>query len=275
MTRAARIGLIGLATLLLAGCNTDVSTGFLPTGVTNMTDRITNLWNGSWVAALGVGVVVWGLILWCVIVYRKRKDDDVMPVQLRYHVPLEIMYTVVPIIMVGTLFYFTVRDSAAIEDRTETPDVTIEVIGKQWSWDFNYLDSNVHTAGIQADTSTGALGQQEHLPTLYLPLDQRVELVLNSRDVIHSFWVPQFLYKKDIIPGHENRFQIIPEVEGTYIGKCAELCGEFHGDMLFQVKVVDQQEYDDYIESLVAAGNTGLLDNSLNRLQHPTSGEDD
>ena len=109
-------------------------------------------------------------------------------------------------------------------------------------WDFNYVDDDVYETGEQAQT--GEPGAEETIPTLYLPVDERVEFVLTARDVIHSFWVPSFLYKKDMIPGRINNFQVVPTQEGTFAGKCAELCGEYHSRMLFNVKVVSRAEYD-------------------------------
>src|SRR5690606_8997802 len=138
-----------------------------------------------------------GLMIWCGIVYRKRKGDERLPVQLRYHVPLEIMYIVLPLLMVGVFFYYTARDMAEIEDVSQTPDVTIQVVGKQWSFDFNYIDDDVHEVGLHAE-DVGGGSAEATLPTLYLPVGERVEFVLDSRDVIHSFWVPAFLYKKDM-----------------------------------------------------------------------------
>jgi cytochrome c oxidase subunit II len=96
-------------------------------------------------------------------------------------------------------------------------------------------------------------------------VNKRVEFVLTSRDVIHSFWVPQFLQKLDIIPGKVNRFQVKPTELGTFEGKCAELCGAYHSSMLFQVKVVSQAAYDAHLAELKAKGNLGMLDNSLSR----------
>ncbi|NCT90040.1 cytochrome c oxidase subunit II [Cellulomonas sp. APG4] len=236
--------------------------------VTNQTQRITDLWTGSWIAALIVGVLVWGLIIWCIAVYRKRKDDDVLPVQLRYHVPLEMMYVILPIFMIGVLFFYTERDMSAIEDVSAEPDVTIEVYGKQWSWDFNYLDEDVYDSGVHV-IDIGAEGNPETLPTLYLPVDQRVEFQLRSRDVIHSFWVPAFLYKKDVFPGQNvNTFQVVPTREGVYAGKCAELCGEHHAGMLFQVAVVSEEEYEAHIEELRERGQEGRLGPELDRNQN-------
>ena len=257
----------GLTALALSGCAGRVQDGLLPRGVTEGAERVTNLWVGSWIAALTVGVLVWGLILWCVVVYRRRKDDDgSLPVQLRYNVPLEILYTVVPVLMIAVLFYYTQRDESALLDTSREPDVVVNVVGKQWSWDFNYVNEDTYEAGTHAQL-TGEPGVEETLPTLYLPVNKRTEFQLTARDVIHSFWVPAFLQKLDMIPGKVNRFQVMPTQTGEFQGKCAELCGAYHSQMLFNVKVVEQAEYDAHIAELKAKGNTGQLDNGLNREQ--------
>ncbi|WP_182111344.1 MULTISPECIES: cytochrome c oxidase subunit II [unclassified Actinotalea] len=261
-----------VVTLVATGCSAEAQRGYLPgredgEQVTNMTERITTLWTGSWIAALIVGLITWGLILWCVAVYRKRRDDDTLPVQLRYHVPLEIMYVILPILMIGVLYFYTERDTAAIEDISAEPDLTVQVVGKQWSWDFNYLDDNVYETGVHT-IDVGAPGNPDEVPTLYLPVDERVEIHLTSRDVVHSFWVPAFLYKKDMIPGRPNVFQVVPTAEGVYAGKCAEFCGEFHSGMLFNVAVVSREEYDAQMEELREAGQTGFLGSDLDRTQN-------
>ena len=248
----------------LSGCGESLSRGLLPHGVTDQSSRITNLWDGSWLAALGVGVVVWGLIIWCIVAYRRKKDDVGLPEQLRYNVPIEIFFTVVPLFMIAVLFFYTARDESALLDTSKKPDVTVNVVGKQWSWDFNYVDAGTFESGTPAQL-TGEPGVAATLPALYLPVNKRVEFVLTSRDVIHSFWVPQFLMKMDIVPGKVNRFQVKPTEIGTFQGKCAELCGTYHSQMLFQVKVVSQADYDAHMAALLAQGNVGMLDNSLNR----------
>jgi len=248
----------------LSGCSESLSRGLLPHGVTDQSGRIITLWNGSWIAALGVGVVVWGLIIWCMVVYRRRKDDVGLPEQLRYNVPIEIFFTVVPLFMIAVLFFYTARDEAALLDTSKKPDVTVNVVGKQWSWDFNYVEAGTFESGTQAEL-TGKPGVAATLPALYLPVNRRVEFVLTARDVIHSFWVPQFLQKLDMVPGRVNRFQVVPTEIGTFQGKCAELCGTYHSQMLFQVKVVSQGDYDAHMAELLAKGNVGMLDNSLNR----------
>ncbi|WP_249138625.1 aa3-type cytochrome oxidase subunit II [Phycicoccus avicenniae] len=264
--------LLGALTVLaLSGCASgelrgDASTGWLPPAVTEDGDRVTNLWIGAWITLIGVGLLVIGLIVWCVVAYRRRKDDTQLPVQLRYNIPIEILYTVVPMLMVVVFFYYTARDEAALIDTSQEPDVTVNVVGKQWSWDFNYLEDDVHEVGTQA-ILTGEPGAEETIPTLYLPVGERVEFVLTARDVIHSFWVPAFLHKMDMIPGRVNRFQVVPTQEGQFKGKCAELCGAYHSQMLFNVNVVSREEYEAHMADLRAAGQTGLLNNTLNREQ--------
>ncbi|WP_331238326.1 aa3-type cytochrome oxidase subunit II [Georgenia sp. MJ170] len=254
--------------LVLSGCSLGTpENGFLPSrpGVTDKTGMIIDHWNGAWVAALLVGVIVWALTIWCIVVYRKRKNDNALPVQLRYHVPLELMYTVVPILMVGVLFFYTTRVTGEIVDTSPEPDLTIEAYGKQWSWDFNYIDDDVYFQGDRVQL-TGEVGVEETLPTLYLPVGETVEFIVNSRDVNHSFWIPAFLFKIDMLPGHTNSFQVTPMEEGTYQGKCAELCGEFHSEMLFNVEVVDRATYDAEMGELREAGNTGVLGEDYNRV---------
>ena len=267
--RAAAAGL-ALATLVLAGCTQAQQRGFLPgpddgQEVTSQTERITNLWVGSWSVLVVVGLIIWGLTIWCAVAYRRRKNDKGFPIQLRYHVPLELMFTLVPVVMVLTLFYFTQRDAREIEMHVAEPDVTVNIVAKQWSWDFNYVDENVHEpAGVQS-FATGEPGAAESLPELWVPVDQTVEFRLDSRDVIHSFWVVDFLYKKDMMPGHTTSFQVTPTRIGEYSGKCAELCGEYHSDMLFTLKVVSQEDYDAHMEELRQQGYEGQLGVDLNR----------
>ena len=256
--------------LFLSGCTAqEFQRGLEPgvPGVTNHTDRIVGLWTTSWMVLWGVGIVAWGLMFWAIIVYRRRKGDTGLPPQIRYNNPIETLFTIVPLIITVGFFAFTARDMAAIEKPVANPDVEIQVIGKQWSWDFNYVNANVYEPGIQSQF-VGQEGSEEALPTLYLPVNKSVKIDLTSRDVIHSFWVIDFLYKKDMLPGKTNVMYFTPQVEGTYKGKCAELCGEYHSMMLFNVKVVSQAEYDAHVAALAAAGNVGQLDDTYNRNQN-------
>jgi len=256
--------------LLLSGCSEqEFSRGFLPgvPGVTNHTDRITGLWTTSWIVLWGVGIIAWGLMFFAIIVYRRRKGETGLPAQLRYNNPIETLFTIVPLIITVGFFAFTARDMAAIEQPTANPDVKIQVVAKQWSWDFNYVNGNVFDSGVQSQFA-GDKGSEAALPVLYLPVNKSVQIDLTSHDVIHSFWVVDFLYKKDMFPGRINHMYFTPQVEGTYKGKCAELCGEYHSMMLFNVKVVSQAEYDAHIAALAAAGNVGQIDTKYDRNQN-------
>ena len=273
--RALWVPAVVVAGVLLSGCTKEVERGWLPStpATTNQTGRIMSLWNGSWIAALLVGVVVWGLMLWAVVAYRRRREDTGFPAQVRYNIPLEILYTVLPLMMIAVLFFYTASYETAIADVSAKPDVTINVVGKQWAWDFNYLQQggqqlNVYEAGVKGELN-GRPGVEQQLPTLYLPVDRRVEFELTSRDVNHSFWIPAFLYKMDVISGVRNKFQLVPKTIGDYRGKCAELCGEYHSEMLFNVKVVSQADFDAHMSQLRAQGNVGVLDSNLGRSYTP------
>ncbi len=271
--RWVAIPVAALLSVVLAGCTQEQLQGWLPTepGTTNNVDRVIGLWVTSWIVLLVVGVLTWGLTIWAIVVYRRRRGQTGLPAQLRYNMPIEIFYTIVPLILVLGFFAFTARDQSAIEAKYDDPDVKIQVFGKQWAWDFNYVDDNVYSAGVQGQENpadaNGSLVESE-IPVLYLPVGKKVEIELQSRDVIHSFWVIDFLYKKDMLPGKTNYMYVTPEREGTFSGKCAELCGEYHSMMLFNVKVVSQQEYDDYIQSLKDAGQEGQLGPEYNRNQN-------
>lgn len=252
------------AALALSGCSASSQRGYLPKGVTSDSDKITSLWTGSWIAALAVGVLVWGLIIWCVVAYRKRKDDDDLPVQLRYNLPLEILYSAVPLFMIAVLFFYTAQRQNEELSVSSNADNIVNVVGKRWAWDFNYTTDGVYESSVQTEL-TGQQSDDAKPPVLYLPVNKSTRFVLTARDVAHSFWVPVFLRKMDMIPGVVNTFQVTPTVEGTYRGKCAELCGTYHSQMLFQVKIVSQQEYDQHMADLKTKGQVGQLSNNLNQ----------
>ena len=268
------------AAVALAGCSANELHGFLPGFVegapaaTNQTETVAGLWVTSWVILLIVGVVTWGLMAWALVMYRRRAGQTGLPVQLRYNMPIEILYTVIPLLLVLGMFFFTARDQADIETQWKKPDVDITAIAKQWSWDFQYdgdeADNSdaVWTMGVQAEPDANGDIDRAKLPTLVLPVDKKVTIHLQSRDVIHSFWIIDFLYKKDMYIGKDNTWSFIPTRVGEYDGKCAELCGEYHSMMLFNVKVVSQDDYDAYLQTLENEGNTGDINNAYDRLSN-------
>ena len=261
--RAAVVGLGVLAISLTAsGCTANEAFFLdLPDPATKEGLIIQNLWNGAWIAAWAVGALTWGLMLWAAVAYRRRHQDDT-PVQTKYNIPLEILYTVVPLVMILGLFWFTAKDQSEILSLSNDQKQTVNVVGFRWNWGFNYIDEGAYAVGTP------------NLPAeLVLPVNEKVRFELTSPDVIHSFWVPAFLFKMDVIPGKTNQFELTPDKVGTYAGKCAELCGVDHARMLFTVRVVERPEFDQYIADLKARGQSGLLDTGMSNNDGQMPGE--
>jgi cytochrome c oxidase subunit 2 len=255
---ARRLLLAGLSlgVLALSGCTeADIQQWKrlgLPAPSGNHTSYIEHLWIGAWIAAAFVGVLVWGLIGWASRRY-KRKDPSYIPKQNRYNLPMEIMYTIVPFIIIGVLFYYTVVTQNKVLATVPNPDHTIDVVGQKWSWTFNYKEKDNPAVGQDVYES----GTINTSPDLYLPVGQSIRFNLSSPDVIHSFWIPSFYTKLDVVPGRDNHFYTTPTTEGTFPGKCAELCGTYHSAMIFNVHIVSVDEYNAYLKTLIAKGQVG------------------
>ena len=225
----------------------------LPEAASDRAPFIGNLWNGAWIASMVIGVIVWALIGWAVFRYRRRSDDEV-PRQIKYNLPMEIMYTLVPFLIIGVLFFFTVQaQNGVLAKESDDAVHKIDVIGQKWSWTFNYMEAENPAIGVDAHT----VGTLEEIPTLVMPLNEPVRFKLDSADVIHSFWIPGFYFKLDVVPGRHNSFDVTPTKEGTYLGKCAELCGTYHAAMVFNVHVVPEAEYYAHLRGLAEKGSTG------------------
>jgi len=249
--RRARRVLAGAAVVALAsGCGVP-RFGFPDTLATEQAHRTLTIWQGSCIAALSVGVFVWAIILWAPFRYRRRSDE--LPKQVRYNLPIEVLYTLVPFVIIAALFYYTARDENYLnrlmpqQEFAAKNGVTVDVIGYQWNWKFEYPQSGVAIAGSQYNE-----------PTLYLPKGRPVRFIESSVDVIHSFWVIDFAFKRDVIPGRVNQFEVTPDRTGTYVGRCAELCGYQHDRMNFQAVVLESADFDRKIAELKAAGPSTL-----------------
>jgi len=263
--RLLKVALLVVTMLFLAGCSAadqdQIRNLAMPDRATAQGPYTYELWKWAWVAAMVTGVLVWGLIFYAVVRFRRRSDDEI-PVQTRYNLPLEVFYTVAPVLMVVVFFFHTVRVQDELTTIDPNPDVTVEVTGQQWSWTFNHgvgeqtTDNDPINGDYAYDEYAYVSGDGNEIPTLVLPVDQVVQFNLHSPDVIHSFGVPSFLTKMDVIPGRVNQFQVTPTVEGLYKGKCFELCGTYHSRMLFNVEIVSQADYADYVAGLVDAGQT-------------------
>ncbi len=271
MRRTLKVAMLGVTMLVLAGCSEadqhQIRNLAMPDRATAQGPYTYELWKWAWVAAMVTGVIVWGLILYAVVKFRRRSDDEV-PRQTRYNLPLEVFYTIAPVLMCVVFFFHTVRVQDEVLNMDPNPDMTVEVTGQQWSWTFNYGigDQDVDATGDPAangepgdfayDQYVYTSGTGSDIPTLVLPVGQIIQFNLHSPDVIHDFGVPSFLVKMDVIPGRVNKLQVTPTVEGTYAGKCYELCGVSHSRMLFNVEVVSQEKYEAYLADLAEAGNT-------------------
>jgi cytochrome c oxidase subunit II len=249
-----------LAAMLLigtAGCtNNDFTRLGMPEPITKQGHATLVLWQGSWIAAFGVGIVVWGMIVWAIIFHHKRAGQP-LPHQVRYNLPIEMLYTVVPIIMVGILFFFTARDENYIDKLPAHPQVRVTVIGFQWGWQFQYPQWKVPGSGTGVVTVNGGPWTPQTanrlLPTLVVPTNETVQFDLVSTDVVHAFWVVPFNFKRDVIPGHPNHFAVTLTKTGTHIGRCTELCGLYHSRMLFRIKIVTPAQYSQWIRVQQAA----------------------
>jgi len=242
--------------LFLTGCSTELvdqmkRLGFPENAGGERSNRILTLWIGTWIAALAVGVLVWGLILWASNRYKTKHAR--MPRQNRYNLPMEIFYTIAPFIIIAVLFYYTVLAQNAVTAKEPNPEVTIDVVGQKWSWTFNYKAADNPAVG----SDVWEAGTINKTPDLYIPVGKLVQFNLISPDVIHSFWVPSFYEKLDVIPGRFNSLQITPTTEGVFPGRCAELCGTYHSAMLFNLHVVSESDYNAYLNSLEAKGQIG------------------
>jgi cytochrome c oxidase subunit 2 len=270
LRRVALLAALGTTLVLLAGCSDQTQHEWknlaMPDPATEQAHHIFYLWRYAWIAALVTGVIVWGLILWVVVAYRRRSDDEI-PIQTRYNLPLEIFYTIAPIMMVIVFFFWTVNVQNTVLDDDVPVDNTIEVTGQQWSWTFNYGLGEQDVAANEDPNDEKypyseyvyEVGTASYIPTLVLPVDQTTRFNLHSPDVIHDFGVPGFLMKMDVIPGRVNHYQVTPETIGTYRGKCYELCGVYHARMIFNVEVVSQDDYQQYLEDTQAKGRLSPL----------------
>ena len=256
-------GLVGLVALTATGCSgSEVLRFGWPEGITPQSERMVNFWTWTVIASLVVGVIVWALILWPVVAHRKKGDK--LPRQFQYNHFLEWIYTGIPSIVVVILFYFTVttQNYVLAEEPTDEVGVNVDVLAFQWNWQFTYneyVDANGRR--VVPRTSDGDLvstvGSTTEIPLLVLPTKSTIHYNLRAKDVIHSFFVPEFHFKRDVFPypeknNQDNTFQNSIDKEGAFVGRCAELCGTYHSGMNFEVRVLGQDRFDDYMQLRVS-----------------------
>lgn len=232
--RALALALVAGA--LLGACGGDGPTFGAPRGASRQGRDIFRLWQGSMWAALAVGVLVWALILYAVVRFRRRPGDDELPTQTHANIPLEVLYTATPLMIVAVLFAVNLRTQDRVDRLSDDPAVTIEVTAFQWQWRFRYREAGVEVVGTA-----------EEDPVMVLPAGETVRLILRTTDVIHSFYVPDFLYKRDTVPGMTNEVDLEVLEEGRYDGRCAEFCGLLHDSMDFVVEAVPPDRFDRWL----------------------------
>ena len=224
MSKRSTSGAVLASAALAAGC------AALPAGVTDQARPLHQDWVVFFLSGLAVAAIVYALILYPLVRWRRR--DDTYPAQADRNVPLELTYTIIPLLIVAALFAFTYRNETIVEALSPAPDVTVDVTAFDWSWRFAYPAAHVDV-----------IGTPQQPPELVLPVDETARIELRSADVNHAFWVPAFLFKRDAIAGMVNRFDLRPTRAGVYLGECAEFCGLQHADMRFTVRVVDRPTF--------------------------------
>ncbi|MFG1797918.1 cytochrome c oxidase subunit II [Nocardia sp. NPDC049149] len=303
LRRAGLAVSLGITAVLVSGCSIDnvwLRFGW-PSGITPQATKMRELWTWSVIAALLMGVLVWGLTFWTVAFHRKKADSPEFPRQTGYNVPLELTYTAVPFVIIAVLFYFTVVVQNYVHEKIPNPDVTVDVTAFQWNWKFGYRNVDFKD-GVKytfngIDTTREASNQEQleeykertkdghpqpgpvhgkpendilsylhydtvetygsssEVPVLVLPTNKVIEFQLAAADVVHAFWVPEFLFKRDVMPNpkenhSDNIFQITKiEKEGAFVGRCAEMCGTFHSMMNFEVRAVSPEKFTKYLDA--------------------------
>jgi cytochrome c oxidase subunit II len=305
--KAALGGAIAFGALALTGCEVappgalaNVLDMGWPDPITPEGESMYNFWIWVWLTAWTIGIIMWALIITAIVRWNRKRQEKQgkgeFPKQLQYNVPLELVLTGVPIVIVMVLFFFTVQTQQKVVALDKNPEVTVDVTAFQWNWKFGYQNVAAELSptgseynGIDEDRTALAeetrfdpedgsvenpnpihgqskgdqtylnfneietVGSTEEVPVLVLPADTPVEFQLASGDVAHSFWVPEFLFKRDAFAHPENNqqqraFQVESIEEGAFVGRCAEMCGTYHAMMNFELRVVSPEAFTDYLD---------------------------
>jgi cytochrome c oxidase subunit 2 len=209
----------------------------MPRGASREGRAIFDLWQTMFIASVVVAAIVYGLIAWSVLRYRSRGNAEVIR-SPREHPWLEVTYTVIPIAIVAVLWFMSWRTNEDVTAVRSDGPVTVRVEAYSWGWRFSYPD-----VGVTVVSQPGG-----PVPEMVLPLGQTATIALTSVDVIHAWYVPEFLYKHDAIPGRIARFDVTPEEAGVFGGACAEFCGLNHAYMRFAVRVVPADEFASWVQ---------------------------
>jgi cytochrome c oxidase subunit 2 len=241
--------------LVLAGCKLPSFGEY--SGSTTQGRSEFHLWQLFFIAGLVVGGFVLLLILWAIFKYRRKSED--MPKQTQYHTTVEIIYTVVPILIVIGLFVFTVLAENKVDATPPHPGATITVNAFQWGWEFEYPGgpgsgcANPASASANQNGCVKVIGQTTQDPTMVIPTGTNVQINLKSLDVLHGFYVPEFNFSRYASPGYTTTFDFNALHTGDFRGQCTQLCGLYHSLMFFNVRAVTQAQYASWLHAQQAA----------------------
>jgi cytochrome c oxidase subunit II len=251
MRRARLIGIVLVAVLVLAGC------GSL-TPVTDVGEEIRDLYNVLFVAAAVVFVLVEAAIVFAVVRYRRR--SDMLPPQFHGNNLLEVVWTLVPLLIVAGLFVLTWGVLNRVEAKADNPRVTVNVLGFQWQWQFTYQGERVPLPAGSKPEDLTLKGTIAKPPVVYLPVGEPIRFNTQAQDVIHSFYVREFLFKRDAFPDHVNTFDLTITKAGDYGGQCTEYCGLAHQAMRFTVRAVSRPQFESWLEKAKKEAASGCPD---------------
>jgi cytochrome c oxidase subunit II len=248
-----------LGAVLLSGCNVMTFGAFR--GVTVQAKDEFKLWQGMLIAGIVVAGIVYVLIIWSAVMYRRRHPDYI-PRQFHSNTPIEIIYTVLPIIIIFGIFYFTVLTENNVDAISNSPSEIVHVLAYRWGWQFSYDSGSNVSQGVLIKTAAEPklLAQpatSSEYPRLMLPEGETVRIVLTSADVVHGFYIQEFNFSRYAQPGVTNEFDFTPTTVGTYTGQCTQYCGLYHSEMIFSVQVVSPAKFQQWLTTTQASQAQG------------------
>ncbi|MEO6397057.1 MAG: cytochrome c oxidase subunit II [Tepidiformaceae bacterium] len=271
MRRSTRraIVLVSIALLALAAVATASAEAGQPSGITDEARDMHGLYLFTLSLSAIVFVLVEGALIYCLLKFRKKNDD--LPVQIHGSNIVEFIWTGIPVVIVIALFSYSFVVLRNVEHKENPANLTVNVTGFQFQWQFTYCQNDLgkganSPAKAREDKYQGPCaseadefsitGTAKDEPTVVIPVDEPVEFRLKSNDVIHSFYVRDFLYKLDVIPGRDNKFTVTARETGTFTGQCAELCGLNHALMRFNIDVKSRTDFDTWLSEKAGASKT-------------------
>ena len=268
MSRLARIALTALPAMHAASAWAAESSINLPTPVTQIATEIYDMHTLMLVICLVIFLAVFGVMFWSV--FHHRKDKGAKAAHFHENTTVEIVWTVVPVLILLGMAYPATKTVIAMKD-TSKPDLTVKATGYQWKWGYDYIKGEgegiqfVSNMSTPREQITGEVDKGEHYllevdKPLVVPVGKKVRMLLTADDVIHAWWVPAFGVKQDAIPGFIRDAWFRADKEGVYRGNCAELCGKDHGFMPIEVHVVSAEKYTAWVNEQQGAATTAAAD---------------